>query len=327
MPDMDGYEVCKRLKESEQLCNIPVIFISASNETMNKVKAFGEGGVDYIIKPFQFEEVEARVTTHLALRRMQKELEDQNAHLDDLVRQKSRELAEAHDRLEVSNATKGDFLKLISHELRTPANGILGIADLLLENCAENSEVEEMRSLFHEARERMIETLDNALLLAQIHVSKDDFRAEPVALCHLLPEARQAAAELLRNTRVDFEALPTCEVQVLGDEKMMKTALTSLMQTAAAFTKPDQTVAFRCMDEGDRLVLTITGKGRGLDAEAASGFFDVFSTVRNTTYAEMLGLKPVVAERIISLYGGSVHMANLDPEGVELTIEFAICGN
>ena len=84
MPEMDGYEVCRRLKEAEGLRSIPIIFISALNETIDKVKAFSAGGVDYITKPFQFEEVQARVRTHLNIRRLQIELENQNRQLSDL---------------------------------------------------------------------------------------------------------------------------------------------------------------------------------------------------------------------------------------------------
>jgi sigma-B regulation protein RsbU (phosphoserine phosphatase) len=84
MPEMDGYEVCRRLKEIEGLKNIPIIFISALHETIDKVKAFSAGGVDYITKPFQFEEVQARVRTHLNIRQLQVKLENQNRQLSDL---------------------------------------------------------------------------------------------------------------------------------------------------------------------------------------------------------------------------------------------------
>ena len=81
MPGMDGYEVCKQLKSEEKTRKIPVIFISALNEVDDKVKALSLGGVDYITKPFQAEEVLARIKTHLALRSLQKSLEDKNAQL------------------------------------------------------------------------------------------------------------------------------------------------------------------------------------------------------------------------------------------------------
>ncbi len=77
MPDMDGYEVCRQLKQDPELKDIPVLFISALTQTSEKIKAFEMGGVDYITKPFQFEEVKARVETHLKLHRFQMGLEDQ----------------------------------------------------------------------------------------------------------------------------------------------------------------------------------------------------------------------------------------------------------
>jgi PleD family two-component response regulator len=81
MPGMDGYEVCKQLKSEEKTSRIPVIFISALNELDDKIKAFSLGGVDYITKPFQTEEVLVRIRTHLTLQNLQKSLEDKNARL------------------------------------------------------------------------------------------------------------------------------------------------------------------------------------------------------------------------------------------------------
>jgi serine phosphatase RsbU (regulator of sigma subunit) len=82
MPEMNGYEVCEHLKADDQLKGIPVIFISALTEQLDKVKAFAIGGVDYVTKPFQMEELHARVETHLKLRRLQIELEEYSHHLE-----------------------------------------------------------------------------------------------------------------------------------------------------------------------------------------------------------------------------------------------------
>ncbi|MEI6873754.1 MAG: HD domain-containing phosphohydrolase [Spirochaetota bacterium] len=95
MPGMDGFELCRRLKEEETLRDIPVIFISALNETADKVKAFSMGGVDFVSKPFQHEEVDARVQTHLRLRKLQAELKTHNLHLEALVREKVREVSDS----------------------------------------------------------------------------------------------------------------------------------------------------------------------------------------------------------------------------------------
>ena len=99
MPEMDGYEVCDHLKKDERLVDVPVIFISALNETSDKVEAFRRGGVDYISKPFHFEEVKARIDTHVALRRYRLELRKHNDHLTEMVEDRTRETLLAKEEL------------------------------------------------------------------------------------------------------------------------------------------------------------------------------------------------------------------------------------
>jgi len=95
MPDMDGYEVCRRFKADPGLRDVPVLFLSALSETMDKVRAFELGGVDYVTKPFQPEEIQARVNTHLRLRAMQVELAVYNQNLQRLVREQVREISQS----------------------------------------------------------------------------------------------------------------------------------------------------------------------------------------------------------------------------------------
>jgi len=90
MPEMDGYEVCEQLKADRRTRDIPIIFISALGELRDKVKAFAVGGVDYVAKPFQLEEVLARVETHVALRAMQKQLEEKNVQLEHEIAERMR---------------------------------------------------------------------------------------------------------------------------------------------------------------------------------------------------------------------------------------------
>ncbi len=96
MPEMSGYEVCKHLKSIEKLAKIPVIFLSALSEPRDKLQAFSVGGVDYVTKPFRFEEVRARVETHLALRLLQHQLEGHNRDLQELVQQQMRQIVDSH---------------------------------------------------------------------------------------------------------------------------------------------------------------------------------------------------------------------------------------
>ncbi len=97
MPGMNGYDVCRQLKADDRTRDIPVVFISALDETGNKIKAFEHGGVDYVTKPFEAREVVARVDIHLALRRMQCQLQDQNYQLQQ----------EIHERMRMEAALRG----------------------------------------------------------------------------------------------------------------------------------------------------------------------------------------------------------------------------
>lgn len=95
MPDMDGFELCEQLKANQDLSSIPVIFISGLSEFEEKVRAFSSGGVDYVTKPFNIDEVLARVKTHLNLQFMQRELQKHSLHLEELVQEKIQEISDA----------------------------------------------------------------------------------------------------------------------------------------------------------------------------------------------------------------------------------------
>ena len=92
MPEMNGYEVCKRLKDDSSTKNIPIIFITALTETAHKTKGFEIGGVDYITKPFHSDEVKARVKTHISLKKMRETLKNQNIVLEERVKEKTAEI-------------------------------------------------------------------------------------------------------------------------------------------------------------------------------------------------------------------------------------------
>jgi len=95
MPDMNGYEVCAELKKDTRLADIPVIFISGNVDTVGKVEAFAAGGVDYVTKPFQIDEIRARVEAHLKIRRLQNELREHNERLQEMVQAQVKEISES----------------------------------------------------------------------------------------------------------------------------------------------------------------------------------------------------------------------------------------
>ena len=150
MPDMDGYEVCRQLKAMPDHGTIPVIFLSGLDDVHDKVTAFASGGVDYITKPVEAQEVLVRVQTHLAIRSAEAEIRRLNTQLEDRLQQRTQQLSDTVYRLEqevarrqqteqilqtaknaaeAANRAKNEFLANMSHELRTPLHIILSYAN------------------------------------------------------------------------------------------------------------------------------------------------------------------------------------------------------
>lgn len=124
MPDMNGYEVCKKLKEDVETCSVPIIFLSALDNVADKVNAFQAGGVDYITKPFQFGEVLARIQTQLTLRNLQLQLQEKNEALQqtlDELRKTQLKLIQQEKMISL-----GQLIAGLSHEINNPISFIGG---------------------------------------------------------------------------------------------------------------------------------------------------------------------------------------------------------
>ncbi|MBA5635486.1 EAL domain-containing protein [Duganella sp. LX20W] len=128
MPGIDGFEVCRRLKESPDLRHVPVIFLSAQHDTDDKVRGFALGAVDFIAKPFQAEEILARTDAHVRLSRAQKALADERALLEQRVSERTAELAKLADSLEQEvrqRRANEEFLRLASQVFEATQDAIV----------------------------------------------------------------------------------------------------------------------------------------------------------------------------------------------------------
>src|SRR5580692_3828637 len=320
MPELSGYEVCERLKSDDKLAPIPVIFLSALSQTEDKVKALRCGGVDYISKPFEFEEMKARVETHLMLCRLQRELQSQNERLEQAVAARTAELAESKQKLRILDRSKNEFLELISHEFRTPLNGLLGVGELVLSELTDSPEGDELRGMFEVSRQRILSILDDAMLLTQIDVQREKFLAGAVKLSLVLTQAVGMATELARSRQVRLAPLSGGDAMVVGDEELLVKALTALIETAVKFSEHSQTVQIAWMADSDPMVVTIESHGKAIPIDQIPKFFDLFSIGEASTPGGDLGLGPPVACRILALFGGTVTVGNRDGCGIRLTI-------
>ena len=303
MPEMNGFEVCERLKANELLKDIPILFISALTETTDKVKAFSVGGVDYISKPFQFEEVNARVETHLGIRALQRQLSAQNENLERLVAERTKELAKANERLLELGKIKDDFLGMISHELRTPANGVLGIAELIIDLCPASEDRTLYSNLFRESSLRMQNLIEDATMIACIE--KVPMNSSTAISFSALQDEVQASLKEIQISMVQGIAGP---VFLQGDRTLLKRAMETMILLATAFSRNKHKVQMAAVAEALTIRVRLSVDNLSLSEEQAADFFEIVSSVRSLSTAETLGLAPVVAHKIISAFGGAMRL-------------------
>ncbi len=313
MPEMDGYQVCQQFKADSKLASIPIIFLSALRETQDKVKGLACGGVDYISKPFQFEEVQARVDTHLKIHQLQAALQRQNECLEETVAARTRELQDANARLRILDHAKSDFLKLISHEFRTPLNGLIGVGDLLLDGLPDTAENRELIGMFEASRRRILGILDDALLLTQVDVEGEKLSSGPVSLAQVLQDSLHHGEAIARENGVRLEPPRTfTDCSVRGRERLLAVALQALTEAAIRFTVPGGVVRFHQEMEDDAARVTIQSQGNPLPAHVVDRFFDVFALGECSLSGVVLGLRPAVAYRILAWSGGGAAVENLE---------------
>ena len=168
MPGIDGFEVCRRMKNDPAVRDVPIIFLTALNQHTDESRGLKLGAADYITKPFQADIVKARVRSHL-------ELKKHRDHLEALVAERTKELvlangalAKANERLLELGRVNGDFLDMITHELRTPAHGMQGIGNLIIDQCSDPSDIALYIDLFRGSCLRMQNLIDDAALIAEI---------------------------------------------------------------------------------------------------------------------------------------------------------------
>lgn len=323
MPGMSGYEVCARLKAAEETSEIPVIFLSASGETEDKVKAFQVGAVDFISKPFQIEEVLARVKTHLDLHAFQLALQQRHDDLEATVAERTAELADANERLAMLNRSKSDFLNLISREFRTPLAGLLGVSELVLDEMSPTKEHEELRAMFLESRQRMLSILDDSLLLTEIEVGGEKLRSTSVSLRTALDGAIEEAREFAEARQVKLAPITQDLGVVSGTTWLLVRAFRTLLETACKFSAEGETVRLEYEASAGSKEIVITTRGRQIPNGALPRFFQIFSVGDAITSGGDVELGPPVAARVLSSFGASVSVANVDqPPGIRLTIAF-----
>ncbi len=181
MPEIDGYETCVQIRKDKKYDNIPILFLTAKTDKESTIKGFKVGGQDYITKPFDSEELLARVRTHLELKFSREFLQNVNKTLEEQVAERTLELSKANEELNQLDAIKVQFLNMLSHEIRTPLNGIKGSIQLL-KSRIENEELIQFFNILDLSVTRLEKFSYTALLITRLNSKKHRLELSSVNL-------------------------------------------------------------------------------------------------------------------------------------------------
>ena len=298
MPGMDGFEVCRRLKDDPITRDIPVIFLTALSENADEASGLALGAVDYITKPFNPNIVKARVINHLELKR-------HRDHLVALVAERTHELAKAYERLQDLGRLKDDFLEMISHEIRTPANGLLGIGQLIFDLCPPSENCTLYRDLFQQSSLRLRNLIEDATMIANIE--KVPIKVgEGISFSVLLDKVRSSLQDI---NIPEISQLSQEPIFIQGDRTLLARALETMILLAISFCSKKHLAHIAAEVDAQGLRLRIDLDDLSLSEAQVAVFFDVGSSVRGSSTAQALGLAPVVAYNIICAFGGQMRLA------------------
>jgi len=293
MPEMDGYEVCRRLKEDPATREIPVLFLSALTETADKVKAFAAGGLDYVSKPFQIEEVAARVRTHLQLRRQQRELQDSLA--------RERELERLRDNL----------THLVVHDMRSPLLALSLTLEMVREKAgpAEVALIESARS----GVASLVGMVNEMLDVSRLESGALPLKRETIELAALAREAVESLRLLARE--MDVRVAADGPVPVSADRDLIRRVLANLVGNAIKFAPTRGHVQVRIGTADGAARVEVTDDGIGIAPEHHARIFEKFGQVEDGAKRRGTGLGLTFARMAVEAHGGRIGVISAPGRG------------
>lgn len=299
MPEMDGYTVCSRLKADARSAQIPVIFLTAHTDTSEKVKAFAVGGVDYVTKPYQIDEVHARVATHLELRRQRQELE------------------ESYQRLRELEKLRDDLVHMVVHDMRSPLTALITGLDLLALEVAELLPPLAAEDLRHSIRAaKAVNAMANELLdVSRLEQGRLPIEKTPTDLVTVAADVRAKLAGMDAARPIDVSGpgpvLCNC------DGALVRRVMENLLSNAIKHTPSGSEVRIRLAADGHRVRVTVHDAGAGVPPEARARIFEKFGAIaaRKESKYHSAGLGLAFCKLAVEAHGGTIGVDPAEPQG------------
>ena len=329
MPEMNGFEVCRRLKADEETNAIPVIFMTVKDHVEDKVEGFEAGGVDYITKPAQQEEVLARVRTHVQLQEQQRRLQQQ-----------TQELEVAKRVAEQASQIKSTFLANMSHELRSPLTAILGFAQVLVRDRRLDRDQREFLSIITRSGEHLLSLLNQVLDISKIEAGRVTLNTKNVDLYHLLDEIEDMFTLKAKHKHLHllFERDDTVPQYIRTDDVKLRQILINLLNNAVKFTQeggvtlriancelrnePTPQPSQEGKSEIRNLKFEISDTGPGIAPEEMDKLFEAFGQTESGRHThEGTGLGLPISRKFAQVMGGDIQVKSEPGRGTTFTCD------
>ena len=305
MPEMDGYEVCGKLKMDPVTRNIPVIFITAKTEEDDETRGLEIGAIDYITKPFSTAIVLSRIKTHLGLKQAREKIENQN-----------RELLAA-DRL------KEDVNRIIRHDLKTPLNTIIGFSSAMLMNEGLSQKNKEYLGVINDAGYQLLKMINQSTDLLKMEQGTYILEAVPVNLRETLQKIIKANKTMMENKMISITIRRDGETTdcgqpflVIGEELLCFSLFANLIKNALEASPNNSGVSLSLNSTGEGAEVSIHNKG-GVSAPIKDQFFDKYVT---SGKKQGTGLGTYSAKLIAQTQNGSIHLDASDDRSTTVTV-------
>ncbi len=320
MPGMSGFEVCEQIRKNPEMDKIPIIFLTAETDRGSLLRGFELGAQDYVTKPFNTNELVARVKTHVNLKRSREELEILNRSLEEKVRERTYQLEQANESLKDLNEklidldkAKADFMSIIGHEIRTPLNGIIGITELLKspQYFEQLGELLEMLDLSVSRLERFSM---NALLITEIKTRKPDILDKKFSPNEVIDTVRDETLRLFDSKNLKlFVKGEDMEEGIPGDKDFVKICLLQILDNAVRFSGEGDTVEINTGKIEDNFEIDVRDRGPGFGETIRPELFEAFTRGQDL-HDRQAGLGLPLAKLIMDAHEGELVTMN-HPEG------------
>ncbi len=306
MPDMDGFEVCARLKKNPETADIPVIFVTALSDMDKKIEAFKAGGVDYILKPIQQEEVFERIKTHLLIRSQKQELLALNERLQ-----------ESNEELQNINHTKDKLFSIIGHDLRGPLSNINNLLKLILEGVLDKEEREELLTETMKSVKLTYDLLENLLFWAKNQRNEIDFRPSDCDITTVVDDNIALQESAARDKNISLRAEYTPGLKAFADKHMLNIIMRNLISNAIKFTHEGGHIIVLVSDSANEVKVSVQDDGVGISEENIEKIFDSVKsfTTRGTRHEKGTGLGLILTKDFVQKNGGKLHLTSQVDKG------------